>query len=166
MAAICPHCGFVSCEESPRFCSSCAARMDGSPFGRDPSPDVQEREQKSTSVAGYCSSVIPGLGQVYNGEIAKGYILFLLTIAGLVIFLIPGFIVWMYSLYDAYAVAGKMSSGTREFQPTSTFHMVIFILFAVVVVVIAVLVIISMAMSYLTAQLGPDGSRYLQSMLR
>jgi TM2 domain-containing membrane protein YozV len=166
MAAICPHCGFESRDETPRFCSACGARMDGSPSWGSPAPEVPEPERKSTSLAGFCSSVLPGLGQVYNGETAKGYILFLLTVAGLVLFLIPGVIVWLYSLYDACAVAGKMNSGAMEFQPASTFQMVLFIVFALVVVVAGVLVIVAVAMSYLMAQLGPDGTRYLQMMLR
>jgi TM2 domain-containing membrane protein YozV len=164
MAAICPHCGFESRDESPRFCSACGARMDGFPPAWYPASGMTVREQKSTTVAGFCSSVLPGLGQVYNGETAKGYILFLLTVAGLVIFLIPGLIVWLYSLYDAYAVAGKMNSGAIEVRPTSTIQMVVFIAFAVIIVIIAVLVIISIAMSYLMAQLGPEGTRYLQSV--
>ena len=140
--------------------------MDGSLPWECPVPDVQGSERKSTSVAGFCSSVLPGLGQVYNGETAKGYILFLLTVAGLVIFLIPGVIVWLYSLYDAYAVAGKMNSGATEFRPASALHMVLFILVALVIVVAGVLVIVTVAMSYLMAQLGPDGTRFLQMMLR
>jgi TM2 domain-containing membrane protein YozV len=165
MAATCPHCGFESRDESPRFCSACGARMDGSPPAWYPAPDVSVHEQKSTTVAGFCSSVLPGLGQVYNGETAKGYILFLLTVAGLVMFLIPGLIVWLFSLYDAYAVAGKMNSGTMEVRPTSSIRMVVFIAFAIVIVVVVVLAIISIAMSFLMAQLGPTGTRYLQSVL-
>jgi TM2 domain-containing membrane protein YozV len=166
MAATCPHCGFTSCDESPRFCSACGARMDGSPPGWYPAPGTPVPEQKSTTIAGFCSSVLPGLGQVYNGETAKGYILFLLAVAGLVFFLIPGVIVWLYSLYDAYAVSGKMNTGVMEVRPTSFLHMLIFILFAVAVVVIVVLAIVSLAMSYLMAQLGPDGTRFLQMMVQ
>jgi TM2 domain-containing membrane protein YozV len=165
MATICPHCGFESRDESPRFCSACGARMDGSPPTWYSAPGMPVHEQKSTTVAGFCSSVLPGLGQVYNGETAKGYILFLLTVAGLVMFLIPGLIVWLYSLYDAYAIAGKMNSGAMEVRPTSSLQMAIFIVFAIIIVIIAVLVIISIAMSFLMAQLGPTGTRYLQSVL-
>jgi TM2 domain-containing membrane protein YozV len=49
-------------------------------------------EQKSPLIAGACSTVLPGLGQVYNGETAKGFALFTMTCVGLVILLIPGLI--------------------------------------------------------------------------
>ena len=163
--ATCPHCGFESRDESPRFCSSCGARMDGTVPAWCAGTGAPAPEAKNTSVAGFCSSVLPGLGQVYNGEIAKGYLLFLLTLAGLVLFLIPGIVVWLYSLYDAYAVAGKMNAGTMEVRPASGLQMVIFILFAIVAVAVAVLVLISIAMSYLMAQLGPEGTQFLQTMM-
>lgn len=139
--------------------------MDGTAPAWYPAPGAPGPEAKNTSVAGFCSSVLPGLGQVYNGEIAKGYLLFLLTLAGLFLFLIPGIVVWLYSLYDAYAVAGKMNSGAMEARPASGLQMVIFIIVAIIVVVAAVLVLISVAMSYLMAQLGPDGTRFLQTMM-
>jgi TM2 domain-containing membrane protein YozV len=113
------------------------------------------RPQKSTTIAGFCSSFLPGLGQVYNGETAKGFVLFILTLAGLVIFLIPGLIVWLYAMYNAYSVAGKMNSGEIPFRETRTLHLVLFIGFAIIVIVIALLIIIAMVMSSLMSQLGP-----------
>jgi len=116
------------------------------------------RGQKNPLIAGFCSSVLPGLGQVYNGETAKGFVIFLLALAGLVIFLIPGFIVWFYAMYDAYTVAGKMNTGEIPFRETRTLHLVLFIVFAVVLIVIALLIIIAMLMATLMPQLGPLGT--------
>lgn len=62
----------------------------------------------------FCSSVIPGVGQVYNGESQKGLVLLLGTRLGLFLFLIPGLVVWIYSMYDAYLTAGKMNKETPE----------------------------------------------------
>ena len=164
MLEICPHCGKISTEEAPRFCSGCGARMDGStPAGY---PGYQApAQQKNTTIAGFCSSFLPGLGQVYNGETAKGFGLFLLTIMGLVVFLVPGLIVWLYAMYDAYSVAGKMNSGEIPFRETRMLHMILFIVFAVVVIVIAILIVIAIVMSSLMSQLGPLGTGDLNRIL-
>jgi len=154
---ICPHCGKESVEESPRFCSGCGARMDGTPQPGFPGYAAPQNPQKSTTIAGFCSSFLPGLGQVYNGETVKGFVLFFLTLIGLVIFLIPGLIVWIYATYDAYAVAGKMNTGEMEFRETSTLHMVIFIVVAAIVIIAIILILIAMVMASLANELGPMG---------
>ncbi len=53
------------------------------------------------------SFFLPGLGQIVKGEIWKGIGMLLgAVIAGLLIFVIIGFIIypiiWIYSVYDAY----------------------------------------------------------------
>ncbi len=158
MHAICPHCGKESAEESPRFCSNCGARMDGSVPPGFPGAPAPAKELKNTQVAGFCSSVLPGLGQVYNGETVKGFVLFLLAIAGFCLFLLPGFLVWFYSLYDAYAVAGKMNSGEMEFQKTHTLHLVLFIVFAILVIAFVLVFIITLLITSLTPRLGIIGT--------
>jgi TM2 domain-containing membrane protein YozV len=158
MHEICPHCGKVSNEESPRFCSGCGARMDGSSPAMFPGSPFQPKVLKNSTISGFCSSVLPGLGQIYNGETKKGFILFLLAFFGLFLFLIPGLIVWLYAMYDAYTVATKMNTGEIEFCETQMFHMVSFIAFAVVVIVVVLLLVISIMMTALMAQLGPVGT--------
>jgi TM2 domain-containing membrane protein YozV len=165
MYKICPHCGKVSGEESPRFCSGCGARMDGSTLVGHPGYPALASHQKNTTIAGFCSSFLPGLGQVYNGETAKGFALFLLTLAGLVIFLIPGLIVWLYAMYDAYIIAGKMSTGEIPFRETRTLHMALFIVFAVIVIVIVLLIVIAMVMSTLMSQIGSLNTGNFNQML-
>jgi TM2 domain-containing membrane protein YozV len=157
MHEICPHCGKISNEESPRFCSGCGTRMDGKTPTGYLGYSATRREQKNPLIAGFCSSVLPGLGQVYNGETAKGFVIFLFALAGLVIFLIPGLIVWLYAMYNAYTVAGKMNTGKITFHETRTLHMVMFIVFAGVVIVIAFL-IIAMVIATLMSQLGLPGT--------
>ena len=60
--------------------------------------------------AALLSLVFPGLGQIYNGENFKGFLLFFWTLAGLIM-IIPGIIIWVYGIYDARKVALKMNSG-------------------------------------------------------
>jgi TM2 domain-containing membrane protein YozV len=154
MHEVCPHCGRESNEESPRFCSGCGFRMDGTLPSGPTGYAAPVTEQKSTSIAGFCSSVLPGLGQVYNGETAKGFVLLILTLAGLVLLVIPGLIVWIYAMYDAYSIASKMNSGEIPFRETRTIHMVLFIFFAVVIVIVAIFAIIALVMTAVTAQFG------------
>jgi len=154
MHEICPHCGKVSNEEFPRFCSGCGARMDGKTPAGYPGYSVPVQEQKNRLIAGVCSSFLPGLGQVYNGETAKGFALFILTLAGLAFLLIPGIIVWLYAMYNAYATAGKMNTGEVPFRETRVLPMILFIIFAVVVIAIALLVLIVTVIDPLMSQLG------------
>lgn len=71
---------------------------------------------KNEGIAAVLSFIFIGLGQIYNGQIAKG-ILFLVVgiiFAVLIIFLIgiilyPVF--WIYNIYDAYSTAKKINAG-------------------------------------------------------
>jgi TM2 domain-containing membrane protein YozV len=166
MTKICPHCGKESVEADPRFCSGCGARMDGTLQPGFPGTAVPPGPQKSTTIAGFCSSFLPGLGQVYNGETAKGFVFFFLAVAGLLIFILPGLIVWLWAMYDAYAVAGRMNTGAIEFRETNTLHMVTFISVAVVVIVIAILLIIAAVIAGLSAGLAPISSPGMASYNR
>jgi TM2 domain-containing membrane protein YozV len=158
MHETCPHCGKVSGEESPRFCSGCGARMDGtSPPGFPGMPSFSG-ERKNSTIAGFCSSVLPGLGQVYNGEMAKGFALFILALLGLFFLLVPGFLVWLYAMYDAHAVAGKMNTGEIKLRETRILHMVLFIVFAVLVIIVVLVIVSMIFMASLAAELGPTGA--------
>ncbi|MEI7856716.1 MAG: hypothetical protein WCH85_04355 [Methanomicrobiales archaeon] len=158
MPEICPHCGKESVEVSPRFCSSCGARMDGTPpYGFLKFPGVLN-ERKNANVAGFCSSVLPGLGQVYNGETVKGYLFFLLAILGLFVLLIPGLLIWLYAMYDAYAIAGKMNTGEMEVREMKMTPMILFIVFAAVVIIGILAVVITLVMGNLMTRLGPLGT--------
>ena len=68
---------------------------------------VRIPEEKNAFLATVCSFFIPGLGQVYNGQTAKGVGIFAGTLAGLFLLIIPGLIVWVFGLYDAYTTAKK-----------------------------------------------------------
>ena len=157
MPEICPHCGKESGEISPRFCSGCGARMDGTPPNGLPGFPAPLPERKNSTIAGACSSVLPGLGQVYNGETAKGYTFFLLALGGLFLLVIPGLLVWLYAMYDAYAIAGKMNSGEIEFREMEVLHMILFVIFAAMVIIVILAIVITLVMGSLMTQLGPLG---------
>ncbi len=74
----------------------------------------QQQPSKNPALAAILSFLINGLGQIYNGEIAKGIIIIVVQIVnGLLTMVIIGFItlpiVWIWSIYDAYTVAQKIN---------------------------------------------------------
>lgn len=79
-------------------------------------------EHKSAGLAAILSFLIPGLGQIYNGEIGKG-ILFLVVaiIFAFLILLLIGiplyFILWIYGIYDAYQGAERHNRAHPMPQP-------------------------------------------------
>ena len=67
----------------------------------------------------------PASGRSTMARLQKGSPFFSWHFSGSFLFLIPGLIVWLYAMYDAYAVATKMNTGEIEFSEMQMFHMVI-----------------------------------------
>lgn len=96
----CRDCGEII-NERAEICPECGIRQ------REPgrSPGTE----KNPGLAAVASFLIPGLGQVYNGQITKGIIagaatiLFAITIVGLIV-AVP---MWVWLIYDAYTVAER-----------------------------------------------------------
>ena len=65
--------------------------------------------KKDKTLAGVLSFLIPGLGQIYNGQVAKGIVLFIAYIAGLVCFIVPGVILWIIGIVDAVQQAKEIN---------------------------------------------------------
>lgn len=96
-SAICNHCAKSVCPEclvivrGEHYCKDCIARKAGG-AGHEHSP----------LVAMVLSFIIGGLGQIYNGQIAKGVLLLFTSWL-----IIP----WIIGIFDAYRVAAKIRSG-------------------------------------------------------
>ena len=155
----CPECGKPLANESANFCDNCGAKLSAAPTitvqppgpgaaGPDsPAPAssgpagepviVQPVEEKSTFVAALCSLVLPGFGQVYDGKLERGILVFLGTIAGFFLFIIPGLCIWAFGIYDAYSIALQMNKKEIPFLPANTAHIILFILLALVTVIVA-----------------------------
>ena len=80
--------------------------------------------QKNAGLAAVLSFLIPGLGQIYNGEVGKGIVIFIIqVINGFLMTVFIGFvtwpIVWIWSIYDAYTTAERINrgSGGTSFRP-------------------------------------------------
>ena len=126
-AEICPDCGVRQQEaRKTKYCTNCASQIDQN---AEICPDCGVRQpgsatyqqpvhqQKNPELAAVLSLIFVGLGQVYNGEIVKGLILFVVgAIAGVTILIGIGIIlvpiVWIYAIYDAYTTAKKINAGT------------------------------------------------------
>ncbi len=77
---------------------------------------------KSAGLAAGLSFFVPGLGQIYNGQITKGIVLIVIdAINALLMFVLIGFVTHaitiLYAIYDAYRTAERInatqSSGNR-----------------------------------------------------
>ncbi|ADU29038.1 hypothetical protein [Evansella cellulosilytica] len=71
---------------------------------------------KSPGIAAVLSALWTGLGQIYNGQIAKGVLLmFIQFINVLLMFVIIGFFtyfaVWIFGMIDAYKTAEFINRG-------------------------------------------------------
>ena len=145
----CPECGSPVARETSKFCDTCGAPLGYTPAAPFPGsiPRRPAHEEKSPLVASLCSSFIPGLGQVYNGMIGRGIAFFAGTLVGLFLLLIPGFVIWLYGIYDAHAIAVKMNAGEIPFFPASRAQMIIFAVVAVCIVVIVVIVVVLAVLS-------------------
>ncbi len=69
---------------------------------------------KNPGLAAVLCFFYTGLGQIYNGEIAKGIILFIIrAISDLAMLVLIGFItsplIWIYGMYDAYSTAARIN---------------------------------------------------------
>ena len=102
----CKHCG-AKINEKAEICPKCGVRV------KDP---PARPEKKRSGVAAFLSFLIPGVGQVYNGEVGKGIVFIVIgTILVFSMYIVIGFILfpifWIYSIYDAYEVANKINTG-------------------------------------------------------
>ena len=156
LAKYCSDCGKPLENNTSKFCNDCGAKQDTSiPVeNQDSVRIVRGPEEKNSFLAAVCSFFIPGLGQVYNGETAKGVGIFTGTLIGLFLLIIPGLIVWIFGWYDAYTTATKMNNQEIPFIPTNTAHMIIFFILAVIIVTIMIFLVVLSAMAVIFGSLA------------
>ena len=54
------------------------------------------------SIPALLSFFIPGLGQIVKGQVGKGILAFIGVGFGMIMLLIPGVIIWIWQIVDAY----------------------------------------------------------------
>jgi hypothetical protein len=87
---------------------------------------------KNPEKAAVLSLVLPGLGQAYNGRSDEGAAIALGTGMCLMIYIIPGILVWAYGVYYAYTTAQRMNRSDIPFRPGTAFGMICVAGFALV----------------------------------
>jgi TM2 domain-containing membrane protein YozV len=70
---------------------------------------------KNPGVAAVLSFFFPGLGQIYNGQIGMGILLFLFTV-GLYFTIILSILLHLYLVYDAYTYATKLNTEMNDWN--------------------------------------------------
>ena len=105
---VCQHCQ-AQIDAATEICPKCGIRV-------APAPQTFIQEKKSTGIAAIASVILPGLGQIYNGQIGKGIMFIILAIIfGVLVILLIGLILyplfWAYNIYDAYNTAKKINAG-------------------------------------------------------
>lgn len=131
MPKFCPTCGKQLQFENAEICPNCGVRIQGQ--------SAQIKGEKSPGIAALLSFVFTGLGQVYNGDFKRGVLFLIGTLVGFLFFIIPGIIVWVYQIYDAYSTAKKMSAGEIPFKEANTTEMILYIVLIIVAIIIFII---------------------------
>jgi TM2 domain-containing membrane protein YozV len=109
---ICQRCG-TSNDDNARFCKACSNGL--APVPSAPvSPPGRYADNKKPWVAVVLSWFLPGLGQMYNADMAKGLLILVAYFvsywmalgSAFVLFFLP-LVVWIWGLVDAYKVAAR-----------------------------------------------------------
>jgi len=127
---ICPECGAGLPDKLAEKCPLCGAL-------------TIIRKEKSPGIAALLSFIFAGSGQIYNGELVKGILILAGTLVGVLIFLIPGVIVWVYGIYDAYATAKKMNEGSIEYRMPTLANILLYFAVWIVLVIVVIAVVLT-----------------------
>lgn len=146
----CHQCG-AEVSEGSKFCESCGAQVN-----QDFEYKYEEKQsgqtthyatsenQKNAGLAAIASFLWSGMGQVYNGNLLKGFAFLIGVLIGSMIMVIPGIIIWIFGIYDAYKTANQMNSGEIPFVEHSMGQIIIFVLGTLAIIVIFFMVGLAM----------------------
>lgn len=144
---ICPNCGKNTPEG--KFCEHCGASVQTTQTFQQPAAQqpvytqqpAAVKTEKSAGVAAILAFFFTGSGQVYNGNVGKGIGILIGTIIGYFIFVIPGIIVWIYGVYDAYTTAQKMNKGEIPYVETRMGQVIAFIIAEIIIAIIVFVIL-------------------------
>lgn len=110
----CANCG-TEIPEYAMYCPLCGHRIASrAPLGEttgapspQPRPPAAAVKQISVSTA-MLLSIIPGLGEIYLGNVGKGIVFFILALVLFAVHPIVSLIFWVYNLYATHADAKSM----------------------------------------------------------
>jgi TM2 domain-containing membrane protein YozV len=107
MPKYCPECGAELINPDAEICPNCGGRL---------KPVSMLEQKKNPVIALILSIIVTGLGQVYNDQLAKGVVYFVIAIiCGLLILVLVGIILlpiwWIIGIVDAYKTAELINQG-------------------------------------------------------
>jgi TM2 domain-containing membrane protein YozV len=121
-----PHTGMLQANRWPD-CVRCIELVNGG-------------NSKSPVIAAILSFFIPGLGQVYNGQgFVKGLMYMVATLIGYMVLIIPGMIIWLYGIYNAYSVAKKINASLLPYKYVGVGSLIIFAVVGFAIIFVGVL---------------------------
>jgi len=109
----CPECGKELQNPNAVVCPSCGEALGKAAVSQSGGAGPKQKEE---FLAVALSFFVPGLGQLYNGQVGKGVAYFIIAIVFLCMTLIVigallYLIWWLVSMVDAYTTAGKINRG-------------------------------------------------------
>ncbi|MDR0767068.1 MAG: zinc-ribbon domain-containing protein [Methanosarcinales archaeon] len=158
----CSHCG-ESLKEYAIVCSDCGAPVKGQkqsggntaeenvhaePVGNSGKTQSAPMfgKEKSTFFALILSFFMSGLGQVYNGNFWKGVGFMIAATLGWLL-IIPGLVIWIWNMYDAYTDAEKINRGELPFKEPTVWEIIAFLLLPFIVGAVFVFFLVIFAMA-------------------
>jgi TM2 domain-containing membrane protein YozV len=135
MTKFCINCREPIANENTVVCSSCGKPLsnDASYFDERYSSKDSAAAPKTKTTTSYFPSTQTknpivalvlsflwiGLGQTYNGNFRKGLFFIFAFLIGLCCFILPGAVVWIWNVWDAYTDAKKINRGELPYiEPT------------------------------------------------
>jgi len=151
----CSNCGNAM-EGNALFCANCGNQSEAKNESFKEKMEYEADKlmrNKDPFIAAILSFVLPGLGQVYNGDFKKGLMIQICFIFSCIfsgiffLFLLIPFGIWLFGIYDAYTEAEKIRNGELPNKNATLKEILIillwpFVLAAVLFVLLLILIII------------------------
>ena len=137
MTKFCTNCGEPTVDENAYVCSNCGKpvsnaasyRVGGGSKAAEPKTAsyLSSTQTKSPFFATILSFFWNGLGQVYNGRFWKGIFFFIAVPIGFFCLILPGFALWVWSMWDAYKESEKMNNRELPYAEPTAWELIIFL---------------------------------------
>ena len=108
---------------------------------------ISSTQTKHPFLALALSFIWTGLGQVYNGRFWRGVFFYFAVPIGAVCLIIPGIVMWVWCLWDAYTMTEKINRGELPYVEPTVWQIIGFI--CIPVILGAVLFLIYFAFIFL-----------------
>jgi len=97
----CAYCAEEILEEAKK-CKHCGEFLDEK-LKASSQRSAKREKSWDPGIAAALSFILPGMGQIYKGDIGIGLVLLLFTIIGYAMFIIPGLGLHIFAIYSAYS---------------------------------------------------------------